>query len=160
MLAQFDPVVVPDRDVSIRRLGAIASILRRPVVDDVLNLSWETSGGRVHLFRDEWASHLGIDLQDEASSESSVVFAAYVWLVHLANYWESYFGDGSFEHEDLAWEDMADTRDYMSNLFESFAEDWGFPSVRKKRCDGTVRPFFEWSSEDRLFSQVACLVSC
>lgn len=159
------PFELADRPVA-APLATVADILGRDVDSDALNIEWvsESVSARysslvqTNLFEEGWQDILGVDDDDEIPANRDLYFAAYVWLVDVANRWEKWIGDGSMDHErpyDLDW--IGWHRDLIKDTFQYFSTEWDFPRAIGDRCDGIAHRAIEWTVDDPEFQAVSAL---
>ena len=154
MVAQIKTVVVPVVSPA-DQIQAIATILNRTIDGDAINMDWQRNGSTIYLFEEGWTDELKLDEDTEVPENRAVYFAAFAWLVKVANRWEEMVGDGEIEMDsyDVAW-----NRDLIKDTFQYFGGAWNFPRAQSDRVDGFESRYIEWTVDDAEFQAIAGLI--
>lgn len=173
MIAQPPAAVLPFEvsDVpAVAQLATVGDILGRDIDGDVINLEWLSTvalRGRSseileELYQDGWLGIVGVEDEDDETPENRpVFFAAYVWLVAVANRWEEWIANGDLDRErgcyDLDWINWH--RDLIKSTFQYFYGEWDFPLATSERYSGIAHRAIAWSVDDAEFNAMSALVA-
>ena len=131
---------------AVSRLATVAAVLGNSVAGAAISMGWEasivSSRGEtrtwVDLFEEGWQDILGVDDDDEIPANRALYFAAYVWLVKVANRFEELVAHGDMDYErgyyDIEWINWH--RDLIKSTLQYFDGEWDFPHATSERYSG------------------------